>query len=108
MQTTHWHIMESASPWSKPARAVASRTHSELAHDIEQLQLQRLATAVLSKSTEDLVALAESNPELIWEWQANFRQQRLEAEAASRFWSAALAALATIPSEAEVAVEAAE
>jgi hypothetical protein len=79
-----------------------------LAQDIEQLQLQRLATAVLSKSPEDLAALAANNPELVWEWQATFRQQRLEAEAAARFWSAALAALATIPSDLAPTVEAAE
>ena len=62
---------------------------------IEAAQLRRLAGTVLSKSPEDLAALAETNPALIWEWIEAFRKERLAAEAEARYWSAAVAALAT-------------
>ena len=62
---------------------------------IESVQLARLASAVLSKSPADLIALAESNPQIIWEWLEAFRRQKLKAEAESRFWSAAMAILST-------------
>ncbi len=75
--------------------------------ETEALQLMRLAGAVLTKSPDDLAAIAEANPTIVWEWIAAFRQQRLEAEAAARFWSAAGAALATIP-EAPIGIVAAE
>lgn len=62
---------------------------------IEAAQLRRLAWTVLSKSPEDLAALAESNPMLVWEWIDAFRQEKLAAEAEARYWSAAAAALST-------------
>lgn len=62
---------------------------------IEAAQLRRLASTVLSKSPEDLAALAETNPLLVWEWIDAFRKERLAAEAEARYWSAAAAALAT-------------
>lgn len=62
---------------------------------IEATQLRRLASTVLSKSPEDLGALAETNPLLVWEWIDAFRKERLAAEAEARYWSAAAAALAT-------------
>ncbi len=62
---------------------------------IDQIQLRRLATTVLSKSPDDLAALAETNPMLVWEWIDSFRKLRLEAEAEARYWSAAMAALST-------------
>lgn len=62
---------------------------------IEATQLRRLASTVLSKSPEDLGALAETNPMLVWEWIDAFRKERLAAEAEARYWSAAAAALAT-------------
>jgi hypothetical protein len=62
---------------------------------IEAVQLTRLAGAVLTKSTDDLAALAESNPMIVCEWIEAFRRKRIEAEADARRWSAAMAALKT-------------
>ncbi|HEX2840344.1 hypothetical protein [Hyphomicrobium sp.] len=62
---------------------------------IEAAQLRRLASTVLSKTPDDLAALAETNPMLIWEWIEAFRKERLAAEAEARYWSAAAAALST-------------
>jgi PAS domain-containing protein len=67
---------------------------------IEEVQLRRLAGAVLCKSPADLAALAESNPMIIWEWVEAFRRQKVEAEAEARYWSAAMAALTTATPEA--------
>jgi hypothetical protein len=67
---------------------------------IEAAQLRRLAGAVLSKSPDDLAALAETNPLLVWEWIDAFRKERLAAEAEARYWSAAAAALSTATPEA--------
>lgn len=67
---------------------------------IEAAQLRRLAATVLSKSPEDLAALAETNPMLVWEWIDAFRKEKLAAEAEARYWSAAVAALATATPEA--------
>lgn len=60
---------------------------------IEAEQLRRLASAVLTKSPEDLAALAENNPMLVWEWIEAFRKQKVAAEAEARYWSAVTAAL---------------
>lgn len=62
---------------------------------IEADQLRRLASTVLSKSPDDLAALAETNPMLVWEWIEAFRKERLAAQAEARYWSAAAAALST-------------
>jgi len=62
---------------------------------IERLQLERLASAVLSKRPADLAALAENNPMLIREWIEVFRRERCAAEADARYWAAAMAALST-------------
>lgn len=67
---------------------------------IEAAQLRRLASTVLAKSPEDLAALAETNPMLVWEWIEAFRKERLAAEAEARYWSAAAAALSTASPEA--------
>lgn len=76
-------------------RPVASIELARSSQSIEKLQLDRLATAVLSKSREDLVALAETNPHLFREWSDAFRQEKLRAESEARRWSSAMAALAT-------------
>jgi len=77
-------------------RGGANHEHKEPAADrIEEVQLRRLAGAVLSKSPSDLAALAESNPMIVWEWVEAFRRQKQEAEAEARYWSAAMAALST-------------
>jgi hypothetical protein len=62
---------------------------------IEAAQLRRLASTVLSKSPEDLAALTETNPMLVWEWIDAFRKEWLAAETEARYWSAAAAALST-------------
>lgn len=87
-------------------RHTPTRTTSvDLIHDadeptaadlIEIAQLRRLAATVLSKSPEDLAALAETNPLLVWEWIDAFRKERLAAEAEARYWSAAAASLSTV------------
>ena len=64
--------------------------------DIDDVQLARLAKAVLSKDSDDLAALATTNPLLIREWQIAFRQQHALAEKEARYWAAAAAALATL------------
>ena len=69
--------------------------HTPVPDLIEATQLRRLASTVLSKSPEDLGALAETNPMLVWEWIDAFRKEKLAAEAEARYWSAAAAALAT-------------
>lgn len=68
---------------------------------INDIQLARLATAILSKGSQDLLALAETNPALFDEWQAAFRLQYAEAEKSARRWASAAASLATIKSIAE-------
>jgi hypothetical protein len=67
---------------------------------IEEMQLERLAGAVLSKSPADLAALAESNPLIVWEWIEEFRRQKVAAETEARYWAAAIGALATATPEA--------
>lgn len=74
------------------AREFSQTPASEM---IESAQLRRLASTVLSKSPEDLAALAETNPMLVWEWIDAFRQEKLAVEAEARYWSAAVAALST-------------
>lgn len=82
-------------------RGGANHEHKEPATDrIEEVQLRRLAGAVLSKTPSDLAALAESNPMIVWEWVEAFRRQKQEAEAEARYWSAAMAALTTATPEA--------
>lgn len=73
---------------------------------IEAIQLARLAGAVLDKSAEDLMAIAESNPMLIWEWIEAFRDRRHKAELEARYWAAAMATLSTaIPEALRTAAE---
>ena len=57
---------------------------------IEAQQLRRLASAVLTKSQEDLAALADNNPALVWEWIEAFRREKLAADAEARYWSNAI------------------
>lgn len=76
------------------------------ADQIEAVQLQRLASTVLSKSPADLAALAEDNPLLFWEWIEEFHRRKAKADAEVRLWSAAIACLATSsPSSLPVAAE---
>ncbi len=75
------------------SRTVEKPAFRDAAIDI--VQLARLAGAVLDKSPEDLMAIAESNPMLIWEWLEAFREHRLAAEQEARFWAAAMASLST-------------
>ena len=76
-------------------RARSSNTAAILEDSIEDLQLHRLAGAVLSKSPADMAALSEANPQLFWEWIEAFGLKKREAEAEQRLWSAAIACLAT-------------
>ena len=62
---------------------------------IEELQLSRLANAILSKSPADLAALSEANPQLFWEWIEAFAHKKREADTACHLWAAAMACLAT-------------
>lgn len=73
---------------------------------IEAVQLARLAGAVLQKSPDDLMAIAECNPMIIWEWLEAFRAERQKAEQQARYWAAAEAALSTaIPAALRTAAE---
>jgi hypothetical protein len=84
-----------------PDRGLSDRAEPDRTADrIEEIQLTRLAGAVLSKSPADLAALAEANPMIVWEWIDAFRRQKIEAEAQVRYWSAAMAAIATATPEA--------
>ncbi|MEQ1578449.1 MAG: hypothetical protein ABL894_12430 [Hyphomicrobium sp.] len=73
----------------------SSNTLAILEDSIEDLQLHRLAGAVLSKSPADMAALSEANPDLFWEWIEAFALKKREADAECRLWSAAIACLAT-------------
>ncbi|MCH9765548.1 MAG: hypothetical protein K0U34_06100 [Alphaproteobacteria bacterium] len=86
-----------------PAAVAAAATGVTQAHDttsrlesIDVLQLKHLAKAVMSKDTDDLAALAETNPMLVREWCAAFQRQHAAAEKQARYWASASAALATI------------
>ena len=73
---------------------------------VEAVQLLRLAGAVLDKSPEDLVAIAESNPLLIQDWLEAFRMRKQMADVEARYWSAAMAALSTaVPETMRTAAE---
>jgi len=63
--------------------------------DIDAVQLERLAQALLSKNHHDLTALAQSNPALIKEWKQAFQHQKQAAERSARYWASASAVLAT-------------
>lgn len=78
-----------------PARRLRAPDCAPAPDLIEAAQLRRLATTVLSKSPDDLAALAETNPMLVWEWIEAFRKEKLAAETEARYWSAAVAALST-------------
>jgi len=95
----HQRLAPSRNPSTEASRPAPSGyvPSSEL---IEAAQLRRLASTVLCKSPDDLAALAETNPMLVWEWLDAFRKERLAAEAEARYWSAAVAALATATPEA--------
>jgi hypothetical protein len=80
-------LTETRRAFAKPA---------QVGERIEEMQLKRLASAVLSKSPDDLAALAETNPTIVWEWIDAFRRQKVEAEAEMRYWAAAMAALSTV------------
>jgi hypothetical protein len=61
----------------------------------EAVELTRLATAVLSKSPDDLAAIAACNGLIRTRWLEAFARQKAAAEEDARFWSAAMAYLAT-------------
>lgn len=76
-------------------RAIDAAEAKLFEHQIEDLQLTRLANAVLSKSLADIVALSEDNPHLVWEWMQAFSAKKREADSAYQLWSSAIAYLAT-------------
>lgn len=64
--------------------------------EVDAVQLERLAAAILSKDHHDLAALAATNPMLVAEWHAAFRRKHLQALRRANYWSSAAAALATV------------
>ena len=88
----HHRHTPTRTPPAHPIHDVGEPTAAGL---IETAQLRRLAATVLSKSPEDLAALAETTPLLVWEWIDAFRKEKLAAEAEARYWSAAVASLST-------------
>lgn len=61
----------------------------------ESVEMTRLAMAVLSKSPDDLAAIAACNGLIRARWLEAFARQKATAEEDARFWSAAMAHLAT-------------
>jgi len=57
-------------------------------------ELVHLARAVLSKSPDDLAAIAEAQPAMPATWLEAFRAQQLRATAEAAFWDGAIAYLA--------------
>ena len=88
----HTHLPARQAPAAHPVPHLEEATAADL---IEIAQLRRLAATVLSKSPEDLAALAETNPLLVAEWIDAFRKEKLAAENEARYWSAAAASLST-------------
>ena len=82
-------------PALHPSRSVFAELMAAEANHIEEVQLARLAGAVLSKSPADMAALAEDNPDLFNDWIGAFVRKKHEADAAARLWAAAIACLAT-------------
>ncbi len=79
--------------------ALASRRAAEAA------QLALLASTVLQKSHDDLSALAQSDPGIVWDWIEAFARLKAKAEADARLWSAAMASLSTASSAALATAE---
>lgn len=99
------HVTHAHDAWTAVSKDTVRAPDFE-SDPIEAVQLARLAGAVLDKSPEDLIAIAESNPMIIWEWIEAFRQQKHKAEAEARYWAAAMAALSTaIPEALRTAAE---
>lgn len=86
----HRHCTEVPEPARRTSPTSAGRDPTET------LQLRRLAGALLTKSPEDLAALAANNPEVIWEWRDAFVKEKLAAEEDMRFWLRAVAVLAIV------------
>jgi hypothetical protein len=63
---------------------------------IDEVQLARIAETVLQKSPADLAALAATAPNVAREWIEAFGRAKAEAEAAARFYAAAMASLSTV------------
>jgi hypothetical protein len=85
----------------KPLHSVFAELMLAEANHIEDVQLTRLASAVLSKSPADMAALAEDNPELFDDWIGAFLRKKQEADAAARLWTAAIACLSTASADFE-------
>jgi hypothetical protein len=83
-------------PRTAPRFRPISAAEAKLTADpIEDLQLMRLASTVLSKSLDDIDALSQNNPKLVWEWIQAFAAKKREADAQCKLWSSAIACLAT-------------
>lgn len=65
---------------------------------MDAAQLAVLASTVLQKSHDDLSALAENDPNIVWNWIEAFARLKAKAEADARLWSAAMASLSTATS----------
>lgn len=63
--------------------------------DLDRLQMDRLAQALLSKDHHDLAALSSANPDLMDEWHQAFQRLRNDTEKTARVWAAAAAVLAS-------------
>ncbi len=96
--TTHGHDPRTSLHLKAHVRERSTNTAAILEESIEDLQLHRLAGAVLSKTPADMAALSEANPDLFWEWIDAFALKKREADAECRLWSAAIACLATAAS----------
>lgn len=93
------HVTHAHAAWIAACKSALEAPEID-ENPIEAVQLARLASAVLDKSPEDLLAIAENNPMIIWEWIEAFRERKLKAEAEARYWAAAMATLSTAIPEA--------
>lgn len=73
-------------------------TGTEFDVGMDAAQLAVLASTVLQKSHDDLTALAENDPSIVWNWIEAFARLKAKAEADARLWSAAMASLSTATS----------
>lgn len=80
-------------PPHSPAR-VDAEARSADADLIETTQLKRLASTLLEKSPADLAAIAEDNPQIVWEWIEEFARRKAAAQAEARLWNSAMTWLA--------------
>jgi len=67
---------------------------------IERVQVERLATSILTRSPHELAEIAIGNPAIYGEWMAEISRRSAEAQAEARRMSLALQSLQEAPNRA--------